>query len=70
MLKVVDKGGTYQYNDFVYDYDYYIEFSNNPSIWIGNGDHLNNETKTLHLMVGLDYGIHMENKVTTLKRVW
>lgn len=66
MLKVVDKGGTYQYNDFVYDYDYYIEFSNNPNLWIGNEDHLNNETKTLHLMVGLDYGIHMENKVTTL----
>ena len=36
MLKVVNKSGTYQYDDFVYDYDYYIEFSYKPSLWLGD----------------------------------
>lgn len=66
MLKVVDKSGTYQYDDFVYDYDYYIEFSYKPSLWLDDQDDSNKDVKTVHQIVMFDYGFHIENEVTTL----
>ena len=51
MIKVVDKGGTYQYDDFVYDYDYYIEFSYNPSLWFENQDDSNIDTGQFKLQI-------------------
>ena len=49
-------------DEFTFDYDYYIEFVNEPMLWL-DGD---KQVKTLNTFVMYDYGKHIEGKVTTL----
>lgn len=35
LLRVCCNSGTYKSDDLSFDYDYYIEFAGNPSVWLG-----------------------------------
>lgn len=65
MIKVFKRSGTYQNDNYVFDYDYYIEFANNPSVWFEkeseNQNNNTNQTGTYKLIIK-DIGNHIYDK--------
>ena len=51
MIKVVNKSGTYQNGDYTFDYDYYIEFISEPSVWLETEDGRIEPTGTFKLTI-------------------
>ena len=51
MIKVVNKSGTYQNGDYTFDYDYYIEFISEPSVWLEKEDNRLEPTGTFKLTI-------------------
>ena len=62
MIRVCKTPGEYNNDEFTFDYDYYIEFANEPMLWLDD----DKQVKTLNTFVMYDYGMHIEGQVTTL----
>lgn len=62
MIRVCKTSGEYNNDEFTFVYDYYIEFANEPMLWLDD----DKQVKTLNTFVMYDYGMHIEGQVTTL----